>query len=524
MNKIKFIINQLLIKKESVLILAAFLTSGLMQSQEMFINAEAELFISPGDALYIDNNLTVNNNGNLTVSSDENLSGSLIVSGTATGDIIYERYVPDTIWHVFSSPVTTQEINSFAYADDNSITTKEEGTKFALGNYTNSNTSGLKWEYFTDSSLTSSPGNFISGKGYAAKRENGGYLTFKGSMTTTDVDFVMNSSDNDFWSCVGNPYPSFTLASIGGSSESLLKNNIQSLDQSYIAFYFWDESEYRALNLISDGDYIAPGQGFFVNAASSNETFTFSQSLQNHQNEGTSFYRSAEHPTIKLFLNDDDGQTSTTLKYIDDCSLGLDPGYDAGAFKLENHTPQLSIYTQLVEENQNIDNVLQCLPNFELESYPIPVSVSARAGSNIEFSASLTNFPEDTYVYLEDTENKQITDLKQGNYKLNVKDDLAGIGRFYLFTSSEERNVTEELVKPINIYTTERELIISGLSEHEDATLKLYNVLGQEVYSKQFKGTQTTSISLANLPSAIYITKVNTNKRLISKKIIVENE
>jgi len=296
------------------------------------------------------------------------------------------------------------------------------------------------------------------------------------------------------------------------------------MDQSYIALYFWDESEYRPLNLISDGDYIAPGQGIFVNAASNNETFTFSQSLQNHQSEGTAFYRSAEHPTIKLFLNDNDGQTSTTLKYIDDCSLGLDPGYDAGAFKLGNHTPELSIYTQLVEENQNIDNILQCLPNFELESYPIPISVSARAGSNIEFSASLTNFPEDTYVYLDDTENKQITDLKQENYKLNVKEDLTGIGRFYLFTSSEERNVTEELVKSINIYTTERELIISGLSEHEDATLKLYNLLGQEVYSKQLKGTQTTSISLANLPSAIYITKINTNKRLISKKIIVENE
>jgi hypothetical protein len=296
------------------------------------------------------------------------------------------------------------------------------------------------------------------------------------------------------------------------------------LDQSFIAIYFWDELEYTAINLISDGDYIAPGQGIFVNAASSSEIFTFSQSLQNHQKAGNIFNRSAEHPTIKLFLNDDDGQTSTTLKYIDDCTLGLDPGYDAGAFKLGNQTSQLSIYTQLVEENQNIDNMLQCLPNFELESYQIPVSVFARAGTNIEFSASITNFPEDTYVYLEDTENKQITDLKQGNYQLNVTDDLTGIGRFYLVTSSEERNVTEELVKPINIYTTERELIISGLSEDEDATLELYNVLGQEVYSKQLKGTQTTSINLTNLPSAIYITKVSTNKRLISKKIIVKNK
>ena len=170
MNKLKFCIDQLSIKKESILLTVALLTSGLMHSQEMFVNAGAELFISPGDVLYINNNLTVNNNGNLTVRSDENLSGSLLVSGTATGDIIYERYIPSDIWHIISSPVTTQEINSFANAD-NSIDTKEGGSKFALGNYTNSNSTGLKWEYYTDLSLPSA-GNFISGKGYAAKREN----------------------------------------------------------------------------------------------------------------------------------------------------------------------------------------------------------------------------------------------------------------------------------------------------------------------------------------------------------------
>lgn len=55
MNKIKFIIDQLSIKKESILITVALLTSGLMHSQEMFVNAEAELFISPGDVLYVNN-------------------------------------------------------------------------------------------------------------------------------------------------------------------------------------------------------------------------------------------------------------------------------------------------------------------------------------------------------------------------------------------------------------------------------------------------------------------------------------
>ena len=119
MNKIKFITKQLSIKKESILLIAAFLTSGLIQSQEMFVNAEAELFISPGDVLYINNNLTVNNNGNLTVRSDESSSGSLLVSGTATGNIIYERYIPSDIWHIFSAIGLFLFMNIVYFIDNN---------------------------------------------------------------------------------------------------------------------------------------------------------------------------------------------------------------------------------------------------------------------------------------------------------------------------------------------------------------------------------------------------------------------
>ena len=479
----------------------------------------SDVTVSSDNALYINSNLTVNNTGNLTIKSDANSSGSLLVSGTATGNIIYERYIPDTAWHLVSAPVTSQEINSFTNAD-NSIVTKEGGSKFALGNYINSNSSGSKWEYFTTSSLPTA-GNFKSGQGYSLNRTSAGNYTFKGQMATADVNYTLSSSsnDDDYWTCIGNPYPSFLLAS-DGDNPSLLKNNDNVLNQNYKALYVWHESQYIVINQISEKTYLAPGQGIMVNSINGSQTFTFSKDLLSHQTENNTFYRSLNHPTINLFLSNENSKVSTTVKYVDECTTNLDPGYDAGA--LIEGDPELIINTQLVQGNSEIDHTLQCLPNNELDSYTIPISVFAKAETELLFSASHTDFSEDVYIYLKDLLTGEVTDLKQGDYQITTQTDLEGTGRFYLFTTPEELNILMELVQPITIYNTERELIISGMQKNENSSLQIYNAIGQEVFAKQLN-TEKIRINLPVLPTGVYMTKIKNNKRLITKKIIIRN-
>jgi hypothetical protein len=479
----------------------------------------SDVTVSSDNTLFIKTNLTVNNTGSLTIKSDANSSGSLLVSGTATGNIIYERYIPDTDWHLVSAPVTSQEINSFALAD-NAVTTSNE--KYAIANYTNSNTTGSKWEYYTISTLPTA-GNFTSGQGYSLSRTSAGNYTFEGQMATADVNYTLSSSTNDdgYWACIGNPYPSFLLAA-DGVNPSLLKNNDNVLNQNYIALYLWDESQYIVINQISEKTYLAPGQGVMVNALNNNQTMTFSEDLQSHQAENNTFYRSRNHPTINLFLSNENTKVKTTVKYVDECTTDLDPGYDAGA--LMEGDPELIINTQLVQGNSEIDQALQCLPNTELDSYTIPISVFAKAETELLFSATHKDFSEDMYIYLEDQLTGEVTDLRQGDYELTTQTDIEGTGRFYLFTTPEEHNIHEELVKPITIYNTERELIISGMQKNEDANLEIYNAIGQEVYSKQLKTAEKTRINLPDLPTGVYMTKLKNNKRLITKKIIIRNQ
>jgi len=497
----------------------AHLDDGSCEIASGWYLVNSDVTVSSDNTLFINNNLVVNNTGTLTIKSDANSSGSLLVAGTATGNIIYERYIPDTDWHLVSAPVTSQEINSFAIAD-NAVTTSNE--KYAIANYTNSNTTGSKWEYYTISTLPTA-GNFTSGQGYSLSRTSAGNYTFEGQMATADVNYTLSSSTNDdgYWACIGNPYPSFLLAA-DGANPSLLKNNDNVLNQNYIALYLWDESQYIVINQISEKTYLAPGQGVMVNALNNNQTMTFSEDLQSHQAENNTFYRSRNHPTINLFLSNENTKVKTTVKYVDECTTDLDPGYDAGA--LMEGDPELIINTQLVQGNSEIDQALQCLPNTELDSYTIPISVFAKAETELLFSATHKDFSEDMYIYLEDQLTGEVTDLRQGDYELTTQTDIEGTGRFYLFTTPEEHNIHEELVKPITIYNTERELIISGMQKNEDANLEIYNAIGQEVYSKQLKTAEKTRINLPDLPTGVYMTKLKNNKRLITKKIIIRNQ
>lgn len=150
------------------------------------------------------------------------------------------------------------------------------------------------------------------------------------------------------------------------------------------------------------------------------------------------------YPTIILFLSNGGPPISTTLKYHSIGTLGLDPGYDAGAF--QDGTPSFALNTRLVTGDQGIDFTLQCLPNSNYSSYAIQVSVYASAGSNLTFSSSFSgDLPDDLHFYLEDLVTNQITDLKVEDYELNNQTALNGIGRFYLHTTNDISTIGDSL-------------------------------------------------------------------------------
>jgi hypothetical protein len=153
----------------------------------------------------------------------------------------------------------------------------------------------------------------------------------------------------------------------------------------------------------------------------------------------------------------------------------------------------------------------------------VPIGLKVAANSTITFSAETLNFPENLSVLLEDRLDNTFTDLKEidSQYSFTASTALDGTGRFYIHTVSKSiLSTLNESLENVNIYTTNNLLKVSGLSE-SDASIKIYNILGKEVFNSSLK-TDNNQISLPKLSSGVYIVRLNSTKGKLTRKIVLK--
>jgi hypothetical protein len=457
------------------------------------------------------NNLTADGAGSLTV----NAGGSLIVKGTSTGNVTYNVGVSDTNWHLVSSPVVGETYDN-AWVATNSITSGQ-GNNRAIATYQNgvldtdtdgagADTATGPWLYMQDGGS----GTFMSGKGYSLKNTSGANYGYTG--TYNSDDFVTTIDQNvSNWNLVGNPFSSYIKVG------DVISANTANLTDTHEFVYMYNGTSYVAL---SGTDYVAPGQGFFVNADNSTAgNFTITESLQGHQT-GVTFYKNST-PKIKLFLNDGLNTRNTEIEYNVSASASLDRGMDAGTFS--GVASGFSIYTHLVSNSEGVDFMRQLLPNNNYENMVVSVGVKAVAGKELTFSADAMNLPTGVKVFLEDRANNTFTELSNNeNYKVSTTETLNGIGRFYLHTKSSVLSVDDTILNTVSIYKTNNTTLrVSGLSQGS-STIKLFNILGKEVMIKKFTANNVNDITLPKLATGIYIVQLETATGKLKKKIVLE--
>ena len=519
-------------KRILCLIVCATITN-MAWAQDLHVASGGSFYISPASFTYVTSNINVA--GDLIVTSDTaaQKSGSLIVKGTATGDITYERNIPDANWHFVSAPVTTQSIGTFAANGSNAVRVSGTTGNYAIAKYNNANLKDARWEYYTAASASGI--NFANGKGYSTSRAAAGNFTFKGSMATADVTVTIPETDitpfvvsasattgSHVWSVIGNPYPSFLPANnTANGTSNVLLNNSTILDQYKQYINVWNGSTYEAINHSSPAYYIAPGQAFMVDAVGNNQSFVFSEDTQAPQLGATAvFYRATTTPEIIVYLSNGTETKKTTLRYFNTSTNGLDVGYDAGTF--DTSFP-FAIDTHLVSDSPGMDFTIQCLPDTNYEDTIVPLSIKAAANETITFSTEVAGLPDGLEVYLEDKEARTITNISTGNHQVVLGESLDGIGRFYLHNSVNGILSTEDLASTLNIYkTSNNNLRITSLQEGP-ATVKIFSVLGKEVTSSSFQMKTVNDIAIPNhLAKGIYIVQLITNEVKQSRKIIIE--
>jgi hypothetical protein len=479
------------------------------------IDASATLTINAGGTLTMDGNLT--NNGAFTINSGFNSNGSLIVKGTATGDVTYSRYTTMSMggssknWQLVSSSVNGQNIPDFY---DKVF---DNGTKRAIAPYVNTNAANAKWAYYT---TADAPGDFINGKGYIVNTKMGSdLLPFIGTLNTNDAGVAITiKATGDQYNAIGNPYTSY----IDGNT---FLTNVDAGRLTEPTIWLWEGNanggvgEYITKNNTS-AYKIAPGQGFFVKALATG-TVNFSEANQEHNN---TFRKLESRPEIKLSITEGTTIKSAEIFYIENKTTGFDDGYDSSLFSGVSNP--FAVYTQLVSNNEGKNLAIQTLPNTNYENMLVPVGIHAEAGKEITFSLNAFNFAADLKIFLEDSVTNTYTRLDEANstYKITTTEALNGIGRFYLHTSRSSLSVNEVVgLENVSIYKTDaRTLRIAGLQNNSNTNVTLFNLTGKQVFNTSFKSNGVKDIAVPKLATGVYVVKLKTDTGMFSEKIILE--
>jgi hypothetical protein len=470
-----------------------------IETNYLNIDAGTSINISNGSSLIVHKESTTNNN-------------SIKYSRTLTANADATK-----AWHLTTSPIAGVSIVNFIAG--NTLASGTTNTNFrGIANYKND---GSSFNYYlSDYSGTDA---FNVGKGFAIKNATAGNVTFSGFFRKSDREFTISQGTNNF-NLAGNPY----LAYINLGT-FLTENNAVANRLSEATIWLWDPNKNGAGNggyvtkmLGTDASFeIAPGQAFFVSSGSAaSNKITFSESNQSHKTD--SFLKSSANRTeINVLVSQDNLISSTKLYYTEEASTGFDNGYDASMFTGVNY--DLAIYSNLVSGDNQRKIETQSLPNKDYNNMIIPIGIKATKAKEITISATSLNLPDGITIYLEDKQNNTLTNLNTTDYKITLKENLNGSGRFFLKTTTNVLSLDDTELSNINIYNSGNNNIrVTGLEESKDGVISVFNILGEQVLTHKFSSRNNLNITLPNLTKGIYIVKLDTKDKILNKKIILD--
>ena len=497
----------------------------LVSSQDLTIKPGSSITV--GKTSYITVHGNFSNSGTVTLNSDSDEFSSIIVSGTATGNIIYNRYVNQVgagEWDLIGSPVSGLTINSFITETSNASSIARNGSLYAVGSYDNIS------DTWTNATIETT-GSLNLGQGYQMATTSGGALAFIGTVATGNQTIPIKNNDaansgaGRRWNLVANPFPSYINGNIeADATNNFITVNTLKLDDSFEAVYGYDAdgTGYTIYNQISNTPlYIAPGQAFFIAADDTIEdTVVFTPAMQTVAGGDDFIVAKTTNTSYELVLemHNNTFLIGTTKFYFKEgLTLGLDPGYDAGAFN-----QAAAITSRLAEEDQGINLSINAMDVAHMNSATIPLVINQQEGQTFKVSIANNSLSEEVNIYLEDTLNGTITLLQEKDFELTAQNALSGAGRFYIHLTTNALSNEDSLnTMLVNIYKGKGNNFITIAGLRSEATIKLYSILGKEVRVKTLS-TSTETLSTNGLSSGIYIIQLKSNNQLLNKKIQID--
>jgi len=504
------------------------------------VSPDASLTVESGGALTVNGGLTAS--GPVTISSTLASSGSLIVAGTSTGNITYNRQLKPgndsgSDWHLAASPVATN----------------------ANGNAGKINTV-YQWSEPTGTWTSTGLTSTVAGRGYNIRQETAsdGLISFTGPIVNTDLTVPVSSpyadavgaNENYFtrsyvagrslenmggrgWNLLGNPYTSAILVDDFITANYNAAPGQSQFDLNHVALYMFDGTTRSYYYLArSTGwpsgtrlseTHIQAGQGFFVMAMDDDSEFQFTRAMQEHSTS-TPMLKSGggktdRWPGLQLKVRHLSGEVFTTIVYNGSMTPGVDPGYDIGLYRSGQ---DVEIYSTLALKDNGLNYTRQALPVSGADTLVIPVGVDFKAGGEVTFSATVVPV-EGRRFWLEDRQAGVITDLSLKSYTVMLPANTYGTGRFFILVSANTPtgiSHSEIVEDDLRIWVSGGRLVIKGLVSAGSAG-ELFDLQGRELMESKLSDGEINIIDLPVGLHGILVVKVTDGQKLVISKIVI---
>jgi hypothetical protein len=229
---------------------------------------------------------------------------------------------------------------------------------------------------------------------------------------------------------------------------------------------------------------------------------------------------------IKLY-NGNIEAAETKFYFQDGLTLGLDPGYDAGAFDQD-----IALSSRLVEDNQGTNFTINAMGLESAYNQSVPLIVNQFVGQTFRINISQNTLPDNVNVYIEDILENTYTPIIGKDFELTTDVNLNEEGRFRIHFTTEILGV--EVLNTNNVFDTDTVSVfkannqdfitITGITATANkTTASLYNMLGKSVRTKTLNNaTQTQSISTQGLAKGVYVVQLKAGNAMFSKKVLLQ--
>ncbi len=502
---------------------------------------------------------TLNSDGKLIIKS--NATGAARVansSGTISGDVVVERYIPATrrAYRFLAAPVTTTggiyanwqesginasglgiQITGVVGAAPGGVDATTGLDKTTSGNASMFSYDGSAWVAVTNTKstqLTPGAGFRVLVRGdrttdlYAASNPAATATTIKATGAVGQGTITLNSLATGF-NLLGNPYPSSIDWNASGWGTARNNTNV------YDAIYIYDPSTTASTTSMTYPTYvngvatnggsniIRSGQAFFVEAAAS-ASISFLEAYKSDVVDG-GFFKSAPQELMRVtYLQNNTHLDDIVIRYNDDAQPSFDPSFDARSMGGElnglasiKQADRLAIHTRPI--NQADDS--------------IALSVRSNTTGNFQLKFSeLESFTAGTDVMLHDKFLNLAYNVKQDSlvdFEITADVNTKGDDRFWLFINHKSTGINQQLGKKeyLSIYpnpaASKINLALKMIKNQKTIyEFAIYNQLGSIVSagSVDFAQLSNPQINVESLTPGVYFIKASNGFDVQSSKFI----